>query len=70
MFSTDPKLEVRSRRSTSFRSQLNQLTNTFLIDRDEWIPRDNALRKILRQKHSRIVTAHAERRLREIIGSE
>lgn len=64
MFSADAELQIRTCFAPTFRRNANKITDTIDIDRDEWIARDNSLRKIIGEESAGIVAAHAERCLR------
>src|ERR1700722_11556741 len=70
MFAADAEFQISPSRASAFCSHTHEFANAINIDRDKRIARNQTARQILRKEISRIVAAHAERRLRQIIGTE
>src|SRR5262249_42318013 len=70
VLAADADLEVIARRAAALDADPHQLADAFTIDRDERIGREDAALRIGAQEARRIVTADAERRLRQIVGTE
>ena len=69
MFPADAQLETIAGRTTAFGGKFDQLADAVDIEADEGIARD-ALVDIGRQEAPRVVAAHAQRGLRQIVGPE
>ena len=70
MFTADAELDVRAGLAAFFDGDLDQLSNTSLVDRGEWVLLDDLEFCVMRQEAARIVAAHAESGLGQVIRSE
>src|SRR5262249_45889732 len=70
VLAADADLEIIACRAAALDADPHQLADPFAIDRDEWVGREDAALRIGAQEARRIVTADAERRLRQIVGTE
>ena len=67
VFAADPQLDVRPSLASQVARNFHQAPNAFLIDRRERIRIHNIKFSVDREKTARIVPAHSERRLCEIV---
>ena len=70
VFAADAELDIGPRASALFDGNLHELANAGLIDRREWIPFHDIQFGICRQEGTRVVTAHSEAHLRQVICTE
>src|SRR5690348_10001640 len=66
MLAADAELQVGLGLPTACRGDFDQRTDTLAVDRLERISRQDAFLDIKREEAAGIVTAHAERRLRQV----
>src|SRR6266700_6679253 len=67
VFAANSQLDVRPSLASQVARNFHQAPNAFLIDRREWIRIHNIKFSVDREKTARIVPAHSERRLCEIV---
>ena len=70
VLTADSQLDVRVGGFAAVDALLNQGSNACLIDRGEWILRQNVEILVLAEKTSSIVTAHAQSGLGQVVRSE
>ena len=70
MLAANSQLNVGTRLLAQLHRGADKLSHARDIDRSEWIFRDDLELGILRQETSRVVAAHAQACLREIVGAE
>src|SRR5215831_7279379 len=70
MFATDAQLDLRPRAPSFLHRDLHQFTDAGLIDRGKRIFLYDFQFLVRREEGARIVAAHAEAGLREIVGAE
>src|SRR5579884_1289806 len=70
VFSADPDLQVRPHSSAPLDSQTDEGTDPVLVDRLEWIPREDTVLSVVADEVTVVVTAHAEACLRQVVSRE
>mmetsp|Transcript_36249 Transcript_36249/g.87480 ORF Transcript_36249/g.87480 Transcript_36249/m.87480 type:complete len:217 (-) Transcript_36249:1222-1872(-) len=70
MFTTYTNFQRRFDRPTILDCHFYELTNTFSVNSDEWIVKQNSLRYICRKKRCHIISAVAESHLRKVVGTK
>ena len=70
VFTADADLQIRTRTTTAFHPDLDQLPHPGGIEYDKWIVRHDATLDIGGQEHTRIISAQAQTGLCQIIGTK
>src|SRR5208283_1549131 len=70
MLAANAELDIGTRLAALLNRDLHQLADTHLVNRLKRVAFDNFQLLILRQERTAIIAAHAERRLRQIVGAE
>ena len=70
MLAADAQLDVWARHATALAGDINKHAHATNIDRCKWVVLDDLALAVARQEAAGVVAAHAERRLRQVIGAE
>src|SRR5690606_1241280 len=70
VLTADAQLDVLARLTALLDRNAHEGTHTALVDRRERVLLDDLFLLVGREERARVVTRHAERRLREVVGAE
>ena len=70
MFATDADFEIRTCGTAPIDTNLHQLANTVLVNRLERVSRNDVVFEVVANESFVIVAAHAESRLRQVVGTK
>ena len=70
MLAADTEFQFHARTPPSFRRNLDEFSDTILVDGDKGIARDQTFRQIFGEEGASNVARSAERGLRQIVGAE
>ncbi len=70
VFAANTDLQLGPHLAAALDTDFNQFADATLVDRHEWIDRENAARGVDTEETRRVIARNAKRRLRKIVGAE